>query len=474
MTLGAQPTPWPWVAHGCGLLVAATMGYFLLRIPIQLTDAFTALLALDAPLVDLMRSQFLQEGYLRPFMWAQLKIVHDLSGGEFFLWYRWTHVLQVAVLAALFVRLLQPRTAAGALVIPLALAMLVGGHTFAWTVREAYPINTFLTITICCAVAANLAFGERRWWTDPAAAGLTLAAVLTVESGVLVAVVFVGAYLLGLRAVSRAGIAAVCLAVAGYLVLRFAILDTGLPGLTERDSGFGFARLDASEIDRRFGDAPLPFYAYNVLVSILSVLTAEPRHGVFRLTASVLQGTPSIPLLVSFVSTTLITGLIAVFAWKRRRQWISLELSGDDRLVLLFILVLLANAAISFAYTKDMILSPAGLFHAAAGFVAVRTFVERLPASGIARMAAVGLLAFASVLWSVRAVGLHAGLDWMANRVRSEWAYVGDWVARTHGDRDLPPRTAAAIRFFQDDATVRHPARPQLRDEWVRMFELDE
>ncbi len=46
--------------------------------------------------------------------------------------------------------------------------------------------------------------------------------------------------------------------------------------------------------------------------------------------------------------------------------------SHGDRLVILFVVVLAANAAISFGYTKDIIMSPAGLFQAAAVFVAVR------------------------------------------------------------------------------------------------------
>src|SRR5690606_4182356 len=134
-------------------------------------------------------------------LWAQLKLIYDLSGGEYFYWFRATQAVQTAVLIGLFVYLVRPRSWRDLLVLPLALAVLVGSHTFAWTVREAFPINTFLTILLCCAAAAALASAEPRRWTTPAALLLFAVAALTVESGLLVWVILVGGYLLGWRGV---------------------------------------------------------------------------------------------------------------------------------------------------------------------------------------------------------------------------------------------------------------------------------
>ena len=64
------------------------------------------------------------------------------------------------------------------------------------------------------------------------------------------------------------------------------------------------------------------------------------------------------------------------YAWIRRAAWMARTFSHADRLVILFVVVLAANAAISFGYTKDIIMSPAGLLQAAAVFVAVRDLVE--------------------------------------------------------------------------------------------------
>jgi hypothetical protein len=175
---------------------------------------------------------------------------------------------------------------------------LFGIHTFEGTILEAFPINAYMTILICCYLAAVLALGRPHWWRDVAAAVLFVFAALSVESGLLVAVVLVAAYLAGARGVSRWGIAAVVLLVAGYLALRFGVLGVGTPEFTERSSGFGFAVLEPEDIERRFGQHPSLFHLYNVGTSILSVLFSEPRGGVWGTTYSVLYrdelSTPSV------------------------------------------------------------------------------------------------------------------------------------------------------------------------------------
>src|SRR6185436_20003080 len=129
-------------------------------------------------------------------------------------------------------------TAAAA--VPLGLAALVGGHTFAGTVTEAFPINHFMTILICCLVAADLVLGPRAWWRDVAACAVLVCAELTLESGLLVSVVVITAWATGGRGVTRWGALAAFLVTVGYLYLRFGVLAVGAPNLLERSSGFGF------------------------------------------------------------------------------------------------------------------------------------------------------------------------------------------------------------------------------------------
>ena len=84
---------WEIVAYGYGLLVTAVLGYFLVGLTIQVSDSFGNLLAIQEPtLGQVLRDQLSQRGYLRPLLWGQIKAVYELSGGDYFLWFRGIHV----------------------------------------------------------------------------------------------------------------------------------------------------------------------------------------------------------------------------------------------------------------------------------------------------------------------------------------------------------------------------------------------
>jgi hypothetical protein len=462
---------WTRAAYAYAGLASATLGYFLLGIPVQVTDSFLNIVALDGSFLQLMRGAFAEVGYLRPGLWASLKVVHDLSGGDYFTWFRWTQVLQVAAVLVLFVRLIQPRTAAQAAVVPLAVAVLIGGHAFSWTVLEAFPINTFLTILVYTAAAANLAFAERRWWTDLLAILLCVAAALTVESGLLLWVIFVGGYALGLRGVSGRAVIVLIGLLGAYLVLRFVWLDAGLPDLTQREAGYGFRRYGGGELQQMFGGREATFYVYNVVASFLNVLVGEPRDGVWQLVRAFVQDEPKRVLLMETAAGLLATGVIGRYAWRRRDAWLSRRFGRGDQLVLLFGLVLVANAAICYAYTKDVIMSPAGFFFAAAVFVACSDLIgsASVARARIAVSAASLVLLALSGLWGIRAVGVHVALHRTAQEVRDQWAYVDEFLA-ARGFQTLTPRQLAVKEQLQDDAVRRHPSTPMLRNEWMRRF----
>ena len=465
-----QGTSWLVICVYCALTVCV-LGYFLLGMPVQLTDSFGNMLKLESSWSALMRGEFTQHGYLRPLLWAQLKAVFDVAGGHYTAWFRGVHVLQIAALVALFVHLVRPRGWRDAAVLPLALSVLFGIHTFAGMVTEAFPINTFLTIVIFTFVAAALSLAPHRWWTDIIAVLLFVGAALTVESGLLVGVVFVGAALVGARGVSRAGIAAVVVATVGYFVVRFGVFAVGSPGLIERSSGFGSRVLDPAELTARFGNNPLPFYLYNVVTSAVSVLFSEPRQGVFQLLVSQDQGFPPAALL-NIVSSLLATAVIAWYAWSRRQQWIARDFDRDDRIVLLFCMVLAANAVISYPYTKDVIMSPAGAFYALALFAATRHFITAPP---FGRMAAVRTATWCVVLsttWAARDVALHMKLRHFAAITRNEWAYAEGWLEGQNIDVSAP-RARALFRLLQNDAIGTKPAPPLLPGTDRPVFEAE-
>lgn len=457
-------------AYAYAALAAAALAHFLLQIPIQLTDSFGNMLALDTSWRELMEGQFYQRGYLRPFVWGMFKAVYDASGGNYFAWFRGVHVLQVALLLMLYVHVVRPRTWKDAAVVPLGIAVLIGGHTFAGTVFEAFPINAYLTMLVYGFAAVALSMAPHRWWNDVLAVLMFAVAVLTFEGGLLIWVVLVSCAIVGMKGLSRPGLVALTLALAGYFVLRFAVLDIGSPGLSERSSGYGFRALDPAELIARFGDNPLPFYAYNVVTSFATVLFAEPRGGVFRLVWA-LTHEPEPALVINAIASTLATVLIVRYGWRRRRDWFAWRLDRRDQFVLLFLMVLIANAVVSFPYTKDIIMSPAGSFLALAVYAVVGDAIDSLPALPGGRASVLGaMLVVLAATWTIRDAGIHVRLHTTALSVRREWAYADQWLL---GQR-IDVREPGVRRLYSqlwNDAVATHPA--PLAAARLRWFDVD-
>ena len=452
-----------WTAYGMALIASLALGHFLLGLPIQVSDSFGHLQQLAASWNDLLSGRFTQDSFFRPFMWAEMKAIRELSGGNYTPWFRGTHVVQVLVLTVMFVALVRIRTWRDVICLPLGLAVVLGMHTFSGTVTEAFPINTYMTVLLLCVAAAVLVLGRYRWWNDVLAIVLFVVAALTLETGLIVWVIFVGGVLLGARGVSRPALAVQTVLLGLYFYARFVLLDVGSPGLVERSSGFGFAVLDPPELIDRFGANPLPFYLYNVLSSALSVLASEPRSGVFRITQALTSGTVQPVMLVNAVASVGALALLGRFAWVRRRDWLARTLEHDDRIVLLSAMVLGANAAISYPYTKDVIMSPSGVFLAAAVAAAVRhlftTTPLRLPPARAAVL--IAAVAVVSVAWSLRALAVYNQLRQAAVTERLDWAYVELDIAEglVHAST---PEARALLEKLRHDALISRPSPPPL------------
>ena len=434
------------------------MGTLLLGIPVQLSDSFTEFTAMHGRgLWEVISAEFYNGTYFRPFRRALIKIVYDLSGGHYYIAFRGFQALELLVLLVLVVRVLRVRTSAALMTVPLGLAALVGMHTFAGAVREGLPINHFLTILICCAAAVNLAQAKRTWLTDAAAVALLVAAMLTIESGLLVWAIFAVAYIVGYRGVSRGALIALTACVAVYFVGRFAIIGGAAPGLNERSAGFGFAVLSPDDLVRRFGGNPLPFYAYNFVCAITCVLFAEPRGGVWMFVREVTTGRPEPWQIVNVVTSVLTTAVMLRFAASRIPKWKARDFDDADRFVIIFLVVLPLNALFAAAYEKDVIMSPAGLFYAVAAYF---TFRELLSGSAVAIAPAVVLIV--AIGWSIRFVGMQDNLRARALSVQDEWAYYDDWAREQPTDVHLTAEEEAIRQHLYDDAVLRAPRVPQL------------
>lgn len=464
-----RASPWSAAAYVYAALLGAVLAYFLFGLTVQVSDSFGNLLEVQhASVSHVMYHQGIARGYLRPFLWAEIKLLYELADGRYFLWFRSVHVVQVLVLLLLCVRLMRPRTPTDAALVPGALAILVGGHTFLPTILEAFPINSFLTMMVLCMAAANVALEPvSRWWTDVAVCALLAIGALTVESGLLIWVVCVAAWILGARGVSRSALAVMTVLVVAYGVYRFAGAGIGGPGLSERASGFGFHVLEPSEIVRRFGAHPARFYAYNVAASLLTVLFSEPRAGVYWFTYEATAGRFDVWTVVCVLSSLAATSTLGWYLWTRRDALRRRVLDRDDRVVLLFGAVLLANAVVSYPYTKDVIMSPAGVFLAPAVFAASRRLVAQ--AGIVAGLTACVLVLVVNGGSAFREIGTCVALRRGAVEQRNTWAHIDEWL--TLQQLPLTDHDARRLRDrLQGDAVFSHPTPPQPLGAWTAWF----
>ena len=90
-------------AYGAAILVAALFAVALLGIPIQISDSLTEFLAMQAQSFSSVAHTELAGGgpYFRPGKRMTIKLLFDLSGGNFYWWYRGFHALEMLILATL-------------------------------------------------------------------------------------------------------------------------------------------------------------------------------------------------------------------------------------------------------------------------------------------------------------------------------------------------------------------------------------
>jgi hypothetical protein len=205
-------------------------------------------------------------------------------------------------------------------------------------------------------------------------------------------------------------------------------------------SGYFFERLERAQALERFGTGFTRFTVYNMVVSLSTVLFAEPRSGVFVFTRAWSSGDIPPRMWINVVSSTITTVLIAIAVWRHRRSRRSAphESPMSDAFVV-FAAVLVASAVASYAYTKDEIMSVAGAFYALAAFWAVRDLFTR-GLRGAPAVAAAIVLLIAGTGWSVRTIGVHHVLRAQAFAFHNDWADIPlSMERRAHGRPIRPP-----------------------------------
>ena len=465
-------------ACAAAVVLALGVGHDLLHMPLQVSDSLS--LILDAAISPSAWSDFYRHlsevAYFRPMRFVTIKVVADLSGGNYALGYRLFHATLVLLFVVLFVRALQVRDRLMLAATPLALTVFLGIHTFLGTVKEIYPTNHFLQIAVLALLALNLAQSKGGLLVDVGLWVTFAFAALTLESGLLVWVVIVAAWMTGMPGASRRSVAGATLLVAAYALIRFGMFNTGLPTIEERSTGYLLGTLSPEEVRERFGDDLTFFYLYNVLSSALSVLFSEPRSGVWAFVRAVRGDQVAPRHFIQIGASLFATGLIAAYVISRLKAGIRWPQTLTDRHVVIFAIVLAANASISYVYTKDEIMSVAGAFYALPVFGAavyfLRGWVGR-PHSWAATAALCVLFIAGSFGWAVRAAGVHHVLrsqafvqrnDW--TRLEREWRRDGNWE-RYAGSQPL-------IRSLQRQAVATRVVNPYFEPRWMeRVFDIN-
>ena len=454
---------WAYLLAG---VFAASLAYDLMRMPVQVFDALEEIVtAQRSPSVfaSFVAASY-NAAYLRPLRIAQIKLLFDAAGGHYWLTYRGFHALLMFGCLFLFVRALRVRSLRDLCAASFALVVLTGLHTFRTTVQEAFPINHFLEIVVCTLVVVNLAQARPRLAIDILALIVFAAASLTLESGLLVWVIAAACWIVGLRGISIRGVVLMTVLLGAYFYVRFVSLSVGAPTLAERGSGFLFSVLEPSQLQARFGDRLVVFYAYNVVVSAMSVIFSEPQAGVFVAVRSWLDGNMPPRETIAVASSIVTTALIAVAGVRLLRQYATSDRS--DRLLLVFIATLLANSVLSFAYVKDDIMSVAGAFYALAAFASVRQMLARVPSTGTIAALVTTVLLVTGTAWSVRSLGIHHVALSYAFKTRTDWArQPGLW--KRSGRWPSDQRSQQLIEQLRNDALSMRVPNPRFEPRWM-------
>jgi hypothetical protein len=455
--------------YGLAALFALALMSDLLWMPIQVGDSLGELIeAQRSPSVwASFESALGSNGYLRPLRIAQIKALSDLAqDSNYWLVFRGFHALLLGVAVFLFTRVLRVSTSTDFAAAAFALVTLTGLHTFRGTVQEAFPINHFLEILVCCLLTLNLARSRGGIWVDATAAIVFSAAALTLESGLLVWVVACAAWTVGWRGISIRGLALMTVLLLGYMYLRFVFVPNGMPTLLERSSGFWLTVLDPTELQQRFGSRPLGFYSYNVATSVMSVLFSEPQAGVFEAVRAWLDDRVLPRVVVPVVTSAITTGLIL---WATTRRAVNRQALDDTaRFIIVGMAVIGANAALSFSYTKNDILSIAGAFYALAAYGAIRDGLLTAPAmQRTARIAFTVLLCVLSVGWTIRSAGGHYLLRLQAFRHQADWTVLpglrqrnGQWPSDLAEQRLIHQLRGDAVGLVLPNTRVGDPQWP--------------
>ena len=239
-----------------------------------------------------------------------------------------------------------------------ALSCVVGLHSTR-VLFGFWPLNHhsggLLLLLVATALALDPRTRQRDWIYFP----LTLAALLLLESGLIIAPLLAILWWIDAPGVSLRGLLSAATGGGIYLAIRLGFGTMGDSLGIYTSSGLGFSDVNPETLRNVFEHAPWLFWSYNVVATFLTVLVSEPRAGVYRFVASLLRGETPLWQWIQVGSSVLTTGVIAV------ALVVSRPTSTRDRLLLVAgVTLIVFGSALGFLYTRDRIALTAGVGYA--------------------------------------------------------------------------------------------------------------
>ena len=458
------------VACALGALTAIALAGSVYRVPIQVSDSLEVIervIPMPSAAAAFVDGLHNSPTMLRPLKEVRARLLvqaGEALGGRYHLVFRGYHALAGALLIALFVWVCRARSWTDVAALAAALAVLTGMHTFVGLFRESFPVNHYLIVAVSALATFALAQSRGGWLADLAAIVLLANAAMSFESGLLVWPVAVAAYASGLRGISGRGIVLMTVVVVLYAGLRVGYLGKTGAGVGERGTGFGAGALTQEEQIERFGNRPVVLYAYNVTMTASSVLLSQPQIGRFTVVSAWKNGSLPPVFIVQMASSLLTTVLVAWYAFSRgptgSRRW-------REPVPLSFLAVLAVSALMSYAYAKDEIISTAGVFYAAAAYVALRALFALRPPAWAGALLIVIALAVSSA-WAIRSAGLHLRLRHGAFEARAGWAYVLWPTSRATWPKDA--HTLQIVSRMREEALLHPTVAPAMLPKWTELW----
>jgi hypothetical protein len=453
MPLSPTRAFWFPVAWALASVVAFGLAYSAVSWPY--VDVFTAIReAATWTWPQYVSYAFTRDVEYRPLWYLCIKLVYELVGLRPWV-YQTLVVAQFGAILALLIWLFRPVGLRRAVAACIALSCIAGLHSS--RILFAYwPSNIHSPGLILLLVVAAFAFDSRTRQVDWLFLPLTLAALLVLESGLLVAPLVVALWWVGTPGVSRRGVAATMAAVVCYFAIRFTFGSMGAPPSVYTGSGLGFSAQTPDDLRNFFQHAPWLFWIYNVAATLLTVVASEPRAGVYGFVASLLNGNTQTWQWLHVGSSVLTTLLIAttLIVWRPSS-------ARDRQLLVTGAVLVIFGSGLGILYTRDRIALSAGVGYGLLLYVALAALLERLPSRGWRYSVAMCAVAALAALWVIRSAETYVALRDTA------WDFHLDWTERFDDRGGSAQPQTTVLTTMRSIALSYTPDDPRLDPKWT-------